>query len=318
MARLMAPYRSVKIIFITIALLFFTCVKTYALGTNIVILSTHDFPPYTITEKAIVRVIDASLADVTIKKYVLTFWKYKEQQLIKQIITIKPNIIITLGTPASEFIHKELPSIPQVFALVVDPWRRGLIGKNITGVCLKIPVTKQLEALVHIAHPKLVGIIWTKKHGEHFNKKGLLELAKKLGVKLIIKTVVNSKQLPEALQQEINDGIKGFIMVADPVLFNSLLAVKYVIMQGIKYQIAVIGLAACYVTHGALMALQPDYSYIGEQAARMAIAKLIESTDVKIPIQYPGKYILYINLSIAKLLHIKIPQSVKDKAVLVE
>ncbi len=314
----MALYKFFKIFLIGIIILFLCSARVYAASTNIVILSTHDFSPYTVTEKAIITVINNSLADVTIKKYTLSLWKYKEQDLIKQIIAIKPDIIITLGTPASELIHKRLPSIPQVFALVVDPWRRNLIGNNITGVCLKIPIVKQLEELVHVAHSKLVGIIWTKGHKEHFNRSELFYSAKKLGVRLIIKTVSNSKQLPEALQQEINYGIDGFIMVADPILFNNLLAVKYVITQGIRYQIAVMGLAACYVTHGALMALQPDYTYIGEQAARMAIARLIESTNIKIPIQYPGKYVLYINLTIAKLLHIKIPQNVKNKAVLIE
>jgi len=313
----MALYKFFKIFLISIILSLCCYVKAYAL-TNIVILSTHNFSPYTVTEKSIVKVISTSLTDVNIKKYVLALWKYKEQELIKQITTVRPNIIITLGTPASELIHRKLPSIPQVFALVVDPWRRGLIGNNVTGICLKIPVTKQLEELVRIAHSKLVGIIWTKGHKEHFNKKKLLYLAQKLGVRLIIKTVNNSKQLPEALEKEISYGIDGFIMVADPILFNNLLAVKYVITQGIKYHIAVMGLAACYVTHGALMALQPDYNYIGEQAARIAIARLIETTNIKIPIQYPGKYILYINLTIAKLLHIKISQSIKDKAVLIE
>ncbi len=316
-------YKYFEILAISIILLFFTSTVAYSLGTQVVILTSHDFYPYTITEKAIVNVMHSSLADVIIKKYVLSLWKDKEKSLINNIKSIRPDVIITLGTPASILIHKQLNSIPQVFALVVDPWRRGLIGRNIAGICLKIPVVKQLKELVRVAHAKFIGIIWTKGHKEHFNEKVILQLAKELDVRLIIKTVENSKQLPKAFQQEINYGIDSFIMVADPVLYNNLLAVKYIITQGIKYHIAVMGLAACYVTHGAFIALQPDYNYIGVQAARMAIAKLLESNDITstsnyISIQYPGKYILYINLTIAKLLHIKILPSIKNTAVLVE
>ncbi len=317
----MTLYRCLKIIAITSIALLFISIKAFGLRTNIVIVSTHKFHPYSTTENAIIHVINSSLADVRIKRYTLSSWGNREKQLINSIKLINPDIIITLGTPASVLIHKRLNSIPQVFALVVDPWRRGLVGNNVTGICLKIPITKQLKALVRIAHSNFIGIIWTKGHKEHFNERAILSLAKELRVRLIIKTVKNSKQLPEAFQQEIQYGINGFIMVADPILFNNLLAVKYIITEGIKYQIAVMGLSACYVTHGALIALHPDYSYIGVQAARMAIAKLVEAstkTSGKIPIQYPDKYILYINLTVAKLLHINIPTDIKNKAVLVE
>ncbi len=306
-----------RLYFFIILALCLGVVPAFASVTNIVILSTHKFPPYSITKTALTKVLKASLSGLDIHSFVLTDWDSRRSDLIDKIEKLHPDVVVTLGTLASEIIRKNISRIPQVFGLVVDPWLRGLVGDNITGVCLRTSVLSQVRSLVRIAHVKRVGLIWTK--GEYLDStySKLQKEAKELGIQLVIITVSGSDQLPWALNLEISRGIDGFVMVADPKLFNNLLSVKYVLMQGLKFKIAVMGLAACYVKHGALAALQPDYKCIGVQVARLAIAAVIQNDVANIPIEYPGNYKLYINLTTANDIGIKIPVSVLSNAILI-
>src|SRR6476661_1572718 len=78
--------------------------------------------------------------------------------LAAELVALKPDVIVTYGTPASQAAQRATGTIPIVMAGIIDPVASGLIanlarpGGNITGNSMMSPdlVVKQLEILKEV------------------------------------------------------------------------------------------------------------------------------------------------------------------------
>jgi putative ABC transport system substrate-binding protein len=83
----------------------------------------------------------------------------RARALALELVALQPDIILTVGTPATAAVQRETRTVPIVFASTVDPVATGLVprlnqpGGNITGFAGFEPslVGKWLELLSEIA-----------------------------------------------------------------------------------------------------------------------------------------------------------------------
>lgn len=235
----------------------------------------------------------------------------------KQIADLKPDLLVTLGTDITRFAQENFPKTPIVFAKVLNPIESGFLqswerpGGNITGASLDIPVLTQMQRYKSIIpNLKQVGVIYTA------NSKRLVAEAQsavaKLGIELVLYQVASAKELPEALDS-LCRSTDGIWTVADEAL-TSPQFVRYTLLETLRHNLPIMGFSRSFVESGALFCLEPDYKYIGRQAADIALAVLDGANPAEVRATVPDVVYLYLNLQTEKLLKLQVPPELVDIA----
>lgn len=160
--------------------------------------------------------------------------------------------------------------------------------------------------------PKLhkVGVIYTG------NSKRLVAEAQaavsELGIELVLYQVASAKELPEALDS-LCRSTDGIWTVADEAL-TSPQFVRYTLLETLRNNLPIMGFSRSFVESGALFCLEPDYKYIGRQAAEIALAVLDGANPAEVRATIPDVVYLYLNLQTEKLLKLQVPPELVDIA----
>ncbi len=238
----------------------------------------------------------------------------RDYQQIKQL---DASLLVTVGTRATAFADEFFPNTPVVFAKVLNPLESGFIdswstpGRHITGASLDIPVLLQMEKFAAII-PKLkkVGVIYTA------NTRRLVEEARaaanQLGLSLVTYEVTSVKELPAAVDSLCRSA-DGIWTVADEQLASPQF-VRYTLLETLRNGKPIMGFSQSFVESGALFCLEPDYKYIGRQAATIALAVLSGADPADLPPTIPDVVYLYLNLKTEQLLNLKVPKDMIDIA----
>ena len=133
--------------------------------------------------------------------------------------------------------------------------------------------------------------------------------AKSNGFNLKTYTVTSTKEIPEI--KDLN--IDALWMIPDTVVCKTA-TVEHIFLSSLKHKIPVMGISASYAKAGAIMAVSCDYRDIGAQAGETAHMILNGTKPGSIAISSPRKTKLYINLTVADRLNIKIPGNVVSEA----
>jgi len=196
--------------------------------------------------------------------------------IIDSLDRVPVDVILTVGSSATEFAMTNLPHVPIVFSAVKYPVLSGYVssmahpGGNVTGASLNIPVDLQFKYFKEIV-PELknVGVLYTD------NTASLIAHARaaanNAGLNLVAIPVNDFKELPKALDSlaAVADGIWS---VADHNLFDPR-STRYILMNTLRKGMPFMGFSRHVVESGALFALDFDYKAIGMQAGE--IVKLI-------------------------------------------
>ena len=62
----------------------------------------------------------------------------KGRDIIDKIKLTKPSVILTVGKKAAKLANEEIPDIPVVFCMVIDPEKLGIRENNIAGVAMEV------------------------------------------------------------------------------------------------------------------------------------------------------------------------------------
>lgn len=235
----------------------------------------------------------------------------------KQITNLHPDLLVTLGTSLTAFARDNFPKLPIVFAKVLNPIESGFVqsweqpGGHITGASLDIPVQTQMQRFKSIIpNLKKVGVIYTG------NTKRLVTEAQKaaseLGIQLVLYQVKSARELPDALDSLCRSS-DGIWTVADEEL-TSPQFVRYTLLETLRNGLPIMGFSRSFVESGALFCLEPDYKYIGRQAAQIAVSVLDGADPASVRATVPDVVYLYLNLQTEKLLKLKVPPELVDIA----
>ena len=235
----------------------------------------------------------------------------------KELVALKPEVILSNTTPATAAIQREAGTIPVVFTVVSDPVGSGFVktlarpGANITGfINLESSlVEKWLQLLKEIA-PRVtrVGVMFnpdTAPYAEYYLRP-LNAVAPKLGVKAFAITVRSEADMQKAIAELGREPNGGLVALTDSFLTVHR---KSMIELAARHRIPAIYWVGNMAEEGGLIAYGVDYIDLFRRAATYVDKILKGAKPAELPVEQPTKYELVINGRTAKALGLTIPQS---------
>jgi putative ABC transport system substrate-binding protein len=247
--------------------------------------------------------------------------------LAKELIALKPDLIVTSGPQPSSAVKDATLTIPIVILGIADPVAAGLVtnlarpGGNLTGVTSVAAggiMAKSLD-LLHQVAPKAarIGMLVNPTNAMHrvLVPQEIPAAARQLGVQIITVEASTADQIEPAIKAAVSQGAEALFIQGDPV-FNNL-------PERIPQIVARTGLPAIYFLRtqaqaGGLMSFGPDFVELSRRAASYVDRILKGAKPGDLAIEQPTKIDLVINLKTAKTLGLTIPQSLRVQAELIE
>lgn len=241
-----------------------------------------------------------------IKIFKIDLWKNKKLKLPENV---RPDLIFTIGTTATEKAYSKFKSVTIVFSMVLSPSRYLKKASNIKGVMLDIPVVKYFQKFRQISSKKKrIGVLYNPEENQFYVMKAA-KIAKINGFILLPYPVISAEELPRLDRMRVD----AIWLIADKVICQRSILQK-LLLKSIQQKKIVIGLSPSYTRAGALFSLSTDYSDIGAQAAEMGIRLIQGTLPDKIKIESPRKILFYINIAVAKRLGIHLNKELIKQA----
>lgn len=229
-------------------------------------------------------------------------------RVMAEVRTDPPDVLVTLGSFATNGAASVADDLPVVAALIVDSKPLQRIP-NATAVVLEFPVAVELQWLARfLPMRKLVGVLYDPSTNSRKIAEAK-EAARRVGIRLVSREVGSPERLPGALKS-LTRGVDALWGLADPMVLSPATA-KSILTFSFRNRIPFTGLSESWVKAGALYSLERDYADIGAQCADLVVRVLRGATASSLPPVRPRKVLYSINLSAAR--HMKL--SLSDQLV---
>jgi len=248
--------------------------------------------------------------DITYSGYIKD--KNKLQVEAKRLVSLKPDLIYTISTPATIAVQKaaEGTDIPIVFGPVSNPMEAGIVenmsnhGKNITGVSFGPQEPLRLEMLIKLnSSIKNILVPYTQNDRSALAGIGIIEpIAQSLGLNLMPLPVLNATEILDKLNG-VSEKFDAIFITTDAMMvsFSDKVA-KFAIDRQVPF--------TCPhkegVVSGALFSYGFSVKDLGKQASRLVHMVLTGTSPNEIPIEL-SDFMLTINLDTAEKIGFSIP-----------
>jgi putative ABC transport system substrate-binding protein len=238
-----------------------------------------------------------------------------------ELVGLQPDIILTRTTPATVAVQRETLTIPIVFATVADPVVTGLVprlnqpGGNTTGFAILEASLggKWLELLSEIA-PGL------KRAASMFNPDtaiasvflpSLQTAARSLKVAPITAPVHSDGEIETAIRDIGREPGGGLVVMPDT--FANVHRAP-IISAAARNNVPAVYWDSRFARDGGLLSYGPDQVDIFRRAATYVDRILRGANPGDLPVQFPTKFEMIVNLKTAKALGLTVPQSILMRA----
>jgi putative ABC transport system substrate-binding protein len=235
----------------------------------------------------------------------------------QELVGLQPDIIVTTGSPSTVAVQRETRTIPIVFAYVGDPVASSIVprldrpGANVTGFA-SFEATlggKWLELLSEIAPGlKRAAIMLNPDtapvatHMPSFER-----AARSLKVALITAPVHSDVEIETAIIALGREPGSGLVVMGDAFTLQHRAPI---ILAAARNNIpAVYGLPP-FVRDGGLLSYSTSAPDIYRRAASYVDRILRGAKPTELPVQFPTKFEMAVNLKTAKALGLTVPQSI--------
>ncbi|HEV8532716.1 MAG TPA: ABC transporter substrate-binding protein [Methylomirabilota bacterium] len=244
-------------------------------------------------------------------------------ELAADLVRLKPDVLVTDGSPATRAAQQATATIPIVF-VVGDPVAQGFVaslsrpGRNLTGMSIitgdlnpkriqllreAVPVMARLAVLQdQSAIGPAVGASW----------QAIEAASQQLGIQL---TAASSARRADELDGAFALAVKeraGGVLVLPSALFSS--QTRRIVSLAAKTRLPAIYEHRDFVEAGGLMSYGPSHRDVFRGIAVYVDKILKGAKAADLPVEQPTKLELAINLKTAKTLGLTIPQSLAGRA----
>jgi putative ABC transport system substrate-binding protein len=243
------------------------------------------------------------------------------QRLAKELVGLQPDVILANTVPVTAALQRETRTIPIVFVHVADPVASGFVAKinqpggNITGVGYMEAsvVGKLLELLSEIA-PGL------KRAAIMFNPDTTAPsvyippfetAARSLKVVPIIAPVHSDVEIETTIVALGREPRGGLVVMPDT--FMNVHRVP-IISAAARNNVPAVYWLSAFARNGGLLSYGGDLADTWRRAATYVDRILRGAKPGDLPVQYPVKYEMAVNLKTAKALGLTIPPSLLARA----
>ena len=245
----------------------------------------------------------------------------RTQLLAKEIVDLKPDIIVVHSTPAVKALRQLTSTTPMVFVLIADPIGSGFVtslahpGGTLTGFMnVDAPMAgKWLELIKEIA-PKVrqIALIFNPNTSPYQQfLRSFHENAPELELQAIPTPVLNADELERSITALGNQPDSGLFVVPD--VFVQVHR-ELIIRLAEQYRLPAVYPYRFFTESGGLMSYGLDTVNVFRQAASYVDRILKGAAPADLPVQAPTRFQLVINLKAAKAIGLTIPESFLTRA----
>jgi putative tryptophan/tyrosine transport system substrate-binding protein len=237
------------------------------------------------------------------------------QPFAKELVALRPNVILAQTTPVVTALQRETREIPIVFAGIADPIGSGFIaslphpGSNITGVMLyESSVTgKWLSMLKEIA-PQLTraAFVVDPETATYYNYylQAAEPLSRALGIDLVPTVVANTVEIERAIDVFARVPNGGLVLPPDATTTAHR---DLIVALAARHDLPAVYALRPFVTAGGLMSYGVELSDMFRQAASYVDRILRGDNPADLPVQAATKFETIVNLKTARALGLTVP-----------
>jgi putative ABC transport system substrate-binding protein len=238
----------------------------------------------------------------------------RTRALAKELVALRPDALVALGTPATAALQKETSTIPIVFLVVADPVGAGFVaslarpGGNITGLSNPDEAFGgKLLSLLKTVAPRI------KRAAVMFNpetapRQGLYHLgsfeaaARSLAIEPVTARVHSDADIEQAIAALPRDH-GGLVLIPD-IFVN--IHQGTVTTAALRNGLPTIFDSTSFAEKGGLLQYGPNVPEMYRRAASYLDRILRGARPNDLPVELPTKYRLVINLKTAKAIGIDV------------
>ena len=241
--------------------------------------------------------------------------------LAAELVGLKVDVIVAVGTPAIQAVQKATTTIPIVMVATADPVGSGFVaslsrpGRNITGLSnIAGDVSVKYLELLRVALPKLsrVTVLMNPDHPLHPDMlKNIQATAKTTGVNVLPVQASTADKIEAALGAITRERTGALIVLPDPFFYTQARRIAELAAQN---RLPTMFWTRDLVEAGGLMSYGQNMGEHYQRAATYVdkILKGVKPADL--PVEQPTKLELVINRKTAKALGLTIPQELLLRA----
>jgi putative tryptophan/tyrosine transport system substrate-binding protein len=241
--------------------------------------------------------------------------------LADELVRLRPDLIVALDPPAALAAKKATASIPIIAAILNDPVRLGLIasyarpGGNLTGILSQVEGLpgKQVEIGQELVPAiTLIGVLANPANATHAYQRQEIETsATAKGVKVIAAESRSKGDLEPAFKSLRAAGVGLAIVLRDNMFVSER---RRIADLATTMRLPTIGSQNSYVEAGGLISYGVEDSENHHRAADFVDKILKGAKPADLPVEFPTKLLLVINMKTAKTLDLTIPPTLLSRA----
>jgi putative tryptophan/tyrosine transport system substrate-binding protein len=235
----------------------------------------------------------------------------------KELIDLQPEAILASSTPATAALHRLTRTIPIVFVQVSDPIGSGFVnglphpGANITGFMIFEPSTagKWLELLTmlvpNVSHAAAMFNPDTAPYVYSYYFPAFETAARSLKIEPIAAPVHSDAEIEAVIELLARRPESGLVTMPDAFTFAHR---HFTISAATRAKVpAMWGGAGQAARDGGLLSYGPDVLDVYRRAATYVDRILRGANPADLPVQFPEKFVMALNLRAAATLGLTIP-----------
>ena len=236
--------------------------------------------------------------------------------LASELLRLKPDVFVTIATPATVAVKNATQQIPIVFSGVGDPVAFGLVtslsrpGGNITGVANIVSdlAGKRLDLLKELLNgPALVGVLLEPQTPVSVLQWEASErAARRIGLPLHPMRIESPDDYEAAFREASGAGVKAVAASLSPLAGAHSARIARLAAQ---YRLPSIYARAQFVEDGGLMSYGASYATDGKAMARLVQRVFAGAQPADLPVEQPTEFELVVNMKAARQLALTIPRS---------
>lgn len=216
-----------------------------------------------------------------------------------QEIKTTPIVMFTVGDPVASGWVKNLAR-PEGNVTGVAGFARDLVGKRVSLLKEIVPAMKTVAVLSNSANARLAEIF-----------KDLQERTQLSGIQLRLFQVANPADLEPAFAEFLRERMQGLVDIPDPMTLSQR---KTIADLAARHRLPAIYESSAFADAGGLIAYGPDYTELARRAAVYVDKILRGAKPADLPVEFPTKFELVVNMKAARALGLAMPRSVLLRA----
>ena len=241
----------------------------------------------------------------------------------KELVTLKPDVILAYTTAVTAALKKETDTIPIVFVVVSDPVGDGFVanmarpGGNITGFS-NVEASlggKWLELINDIApRSSRIAVVFgatTAADGGSYYLRMIGKAATSVGVEIIATPVHDADEIERAIERFARDPNGALVVTPD---LTTTLHRATILAAAARYRLPAVYSIRSVTAEGGLVSYSIDSPDMFRRAAGYVDRILRGTAPRDLPVQAPIKFELAVNLKTAKVLGLTVPPALIARA----